>query len=365
MLMRDRKARWTLLVASTFLALVLLSPSCGSAQAMPAELETFLRERIRLTNDDIGNLKKGKAIAKVLPSEKNEVAVFGIVLVRATEDFFVQRFRDIESYKKSTNVPVVRKFSNPPSLDDLAQLEVDPQDFNALKKCRVGQCDVKLPAEVIDYLQQEVDWESPGAAQRVNQLARTALLEYVKRYLAGGNAALSEYNDKEKPLRIAEEFDSILQASPYIYDYVPEFYEYLRNYPRAPTENVDDFIYWSKEKFGLKPVISVSHVSIYSPQPGITLIASKQLYASHYFEASLGLTVAVAPSQSQRPVFYLLYLNRSRSDALHGGFSGMVRGKVRSRTRDGTKETLERVKRSIENLYATGEPAVADTNRNH
>ena len=34
-----------------------------------------------------------------------------------------------------------------------------------------------------------------------------SFLEYVTRYLAGGNRALSENNDKKKFLRIAEQFD--------------------------------------------------------------------------------------------------------------------------------------------------------------
>ena len=341
------------------LVLSLLFSGRVGAQAGTQDMGSFLRERIKLTNEEIGDLQRGMTISKVLPSEKHEVAVFGIVLVNAPADFFVEHFRDIESYKKSTEVPIVKKFSDPPSILDLAQLEVDQQDFDALKNCKVGACDVKLPAQIIERLQKEVNWTSPDAPRQVNRLARSALLEYVKRYSAGGNAALSEYNDKKEPLRIAEQFDAILQASPYIYDYQPRFYEYLRAYPEKRLKNVENFIYWSKEKFGLKPVISVTHVSIYRPEPGLALIASKQLYASHYFEASLGLTVARAAPQSpgaSGPSFYLLYLNRSRSDALHGGFSGMVRGKVKDRSRNGAQKSLEKIKLSIERLWRERAP---------
>jgi hypothetical protein len=60
----------------------------------------------------------------------------------------------------------------------------------------------------------------------------------------------------------------------------------------------EDFIYWSKQKFGLKPVIAVTHVSIYrKPESRRPLIASKQVCTSHYFEASLWLTAVVASSQ--------------------------------------------------------------------
>ncbi len=336
----------------TILLLILLPLVAADAQQIPPDLTTFLRDHVGFTSKELVGARRGEVVAKVLPSEKQEVAVFGIVLVKAPADFFVERFRDIESYKRGTSVPLVKKFSDPPRIEDLDQLNVDKKDFAALKDCKVGDCDVKLSAETIERLRKEIDWNATDAYELVNKLARVSLLEYVRRYLVGGNMALSEYNDKTKPQRIADQFDSILKASPYIYDYEPEFYEYLRVYPAKRLDNLDDFIYWSKEKFELKPVISVTHVSIYRrPGSGHTLIASKQIYASHYFEASLGLTDVVVSPQQQEPSFYLIYLNRSRSDALHGGFSGLARGQVKSRARSGLEKNMGIIKLAIENLY--------------
>lgn len=346
------KRQRTLCVLNTAIVLMLLAPVFAGAQEMPQGLATFLRERVALKEMELADIRRGKAIAKVLPSEKEEVAVLGVVLVHASADFFVERFRDIESYKKGTAVPIVKKFSDPPRIEDLDQLQIDNKDFDVLKNCKIGSCDVKLSAESIERLQREIDWKAPDASDRVNDLARASLLEYVKRYLAGGNTVLSVYSDKKEPKRIAEQFEEILKASPYIYDYEPEFYEYLRAYPAKHLDDVEDFIYWSKEKFGLKPVISVTHVTIYrKPDSGRTLISSKQIYASHYFEASLGLTAVIATSQTEAPSFYLLYLNRSRSDALHGGFSGLARGQVKSQARSGMQKNIQKIKLSIESLY--------------
>lgn len=340
-----RTALYALLLA------VLMAARFAPAQAPPPELAKFLREKMNFTDKEMDQLARGKAVGRVQPSEPQEVAVCGIVLVNAPADFFVERFRDIETYKTSAAVLLLKKFSNPPQIEDLAQLEVDQSDFTALKHCRPGSCDVKLPTRVIEQLSQEIPWNAPDVKLRVNQLARATLLEYVKRYLAGGNVELSEYNDKKKPLRVAEQFDAILQASPYFYDFQPEFFEYLRDYPHKPLDGVEDFVYWSKEKFGWKPVISVTHVSIFRrPELGMTFIASKQIYASHYFEASLGMTATLA-SPGPAPIFYLIYLNRSRSDALHGGFSGLARGTVKARSLSGLKSTLEKTKLTIEGAY--------------
>jgi hypothetical protein len=62
--------------------------------------------------------------------------------------------------------------------------------------------------------------------------------------------------------------------------------------------------------------------------------------------------VALAASQDPDPSYYLLYFNRSRSDALHGGFSGLARGQVKSRARKGALENLVNVQRSIEAQFA-------------
>lgn len=337
--------------------LFLMAPVCRiNAQEIPEELAKFLKDRIALTDKELLNVDRGEAIAKVLRSEGQEVAVFGIVRVNVPEHFFLERFRDIESFKKGTSVPFVKKFSNPPRIEDLDQLTVDKEDFASLKNCRIGNCNVKLSAQAIKRLQSEIDWNAPNASARVNELARASLLDYVNRYLANGNKALTEYNDKKTTLRVADEFDAILKASPYIYDYEPEFYAYLREYPAKRLDDSEDFIYWSKEKFGLKPVISVTHASIYrNPGSGRTLIASKQIYASHYFEASLGLTAVVGSSQQSGLGFYLLYLNRSRSDALHGGFSGLARGQVKRSARSGMQKNMLRIKLSMESLWVRSE----------
>ena len=334
--------------------LLLMWPSVrAGAQETPPELMAFLKDRIGLSRNELEHVKRGAVIAKVLPSEGHEVAVFGIVLIKAPNDFFLERFRDIESYKKGTAVPLVKKFSFPPRIDDLSQLTIDKEDFKALKNCRIGNCDVKLSAQSIARLQNEIAWNAPDAAEQVNALVRASLLEYVNRYLVGGHAALSEYSDKKTTLRIADEFDQILRASPYLYDYEPEFYEYLRTYPAKRLDLLDDFIYWSKEKFGLKPVISMTHVNIYrGPGSAHTLIASKQIYASHYFEASLGLTDVVPSAQQKEPSFYLLYLNRSRSDALHGGFRGLARSQIKRKARSGMQENMQKTKLSIESLWS-------------
>ena len=110
-------------------------------------------------------------------------------------------------------------------------------------------------------------------------------------------------------------FRSILNASPYINAAFPELFTQLSHY-RGTEENAgtDDIFYWSRELygFGLKPLVSVFHAVIYKASPSVTVIATKQIWASHYYDGSLGITVLV----DANPGAYLVYLNRSRIDLL-------------------------------------------------
>lgn len=154
-------------------------------QEMLEELTTFLRNRIGLASKDLADVKRRVVVAKVLRSEPQEVAVFGIVLVNAPEDFFLERFCDIESYKKGTSVPQVRKFSPLPRIEDVQQLTAAREEFDALKKCRIGSCDVKLSAYAIARLRREIEWNARGAFELANE-SGTRNCSGICESLAGG-----------------------------------------------------------------------------------------------------------------------------------------------------------------------------------
>ncbi|MCP6769513.1 hypothetical protein NL529_32170, partial [Klebsiella pneumoniae] len=80
-------------------------------------------------------------------------------------------------------------------------------------------------------------------------------------------------------------------------------------------------LYWSKEKFGIAPFITVTHVTIAHAPSGALVITSKDVYSSRYFDSSLGLTIA-----SDEPGGMLLvYVNRSRASALKGPLGALKR----------------------------------------
>ena len=187
---------------------------------------------------------------------------------------------------------------------------------------------------------------------------REMLLEHVQADLKVGNTALGKYDDKSYSLGLADELKPLLKSAPYMYGYVPEFQKYLEEFPRGRPQNapiVEDFLYWSKEDFGMKPVTSVTHVTIYKRVPdngSDVIIGSKGIYGSHYFESSLGLTAFIQSRASDPPRSYLIYVNRSRTDALRGLFAGLKRSLIGGRLRDGAKKNMEMIRQRLEGDYA-------------
>lgn len=322
--------------------------------ALP-EPQTFLRKQLAFTSLELSALESGQIIVK-LPktAETREVAAFAIGRLDVPAEFFLKRVRDIVDFKKGDNVLEVGKFSDPPRLEDLANLTLDPVEMESLRRCRVSQCDFKMSASAIERFQKQVNWSGPDYRERVTALTHEMLFEYVEDYLHGGNGALGEYSDKAYKLRIAEEFQSILQPAPYMYGYAADFQKYLQDFPNSRPAYVENFFYWSKEKFGLKPVISVTHVTVYKLSQAYgedVLIASKGIYANHYFEASLGFTAFIHSKSLDPPRTYLIYINRSKTDALRGFFAGFKRSLIDGKVRDGAKKHMELVKEKLEADY--------------
>jgi hypothetical protein len=312
-----------------------------------------------LTVDQWSAVERGEAQANVLDTHaKHEVAVVGVTRVRATTACFVAQFEDIETFKKSPSVLRIGKLSDPQSLREAEGFRLESGDIAELPSCRLGNCAVKLSAAAIQRLGREAEWLRSGIAATAQAVWREELVRYLDTYLSQGNQALIEYRDKDKPVRLADEFQALLEARPGVAEFAPEFREYLAQYPYVKLPGVADFLYWSTESFGLKPVTSITHVSILQA-PGQAVIASKQLYASHYFEGSLGLTVALDDvAGAAQPGMYLLYLNRSRIDLLSGFLGGLRRLILRGRLRDGLRENLTETAGKIE-ASCTEPPAAA------
>jgi len=300
------------------------------AQPAPREPDTFLRKHIGFSQKDLDGVRGGKIITKVLKtSEDGEIAVFGIVKVTTDLDNFLAKAKQAETYK-SKNITKLGGISSPPVASDFNSFAFPDVDVESLKKCRPGKCNVKISGPAMERLKTEVDWKAPNPGVQLNGIARSMALAYAEAYMEGGNPAMAVYHDKKKPLAGAASLEGVLQQSPYMVEYAPELFRYLREYPNYELAGATDVFYWAEEAFGLKPTISLNHAVVYQPPDGETgLVVVKQLYASHYFQATVKLVALVKDTgPGAGETRYLLRLDRARADGLGGMFGGVKRGKI-------------------------------------
>jgi hypothetical protein len=335
--------------------LLLLAPVIEAET--PDEPYKFFREFAGLNEEQIAAIRSGKAVAKVVASPTpDEVFIFGAAYVEASPQSYLKLVSDIDALRKLPSYLAIQSFSDPPQLSDLEGFTLDEQDISELKNCKIGHCEVQLPTEAIEDFQQSINWSAPDVADRVNRLARRLALQALLEYMQGGNAALGAYRDKKHPAAVAETFASLigqLQALPV---YLPELNEYLLDYPKAQSDNVQAGFYWENVNFGLKPTFRIIQKIVYrganAKEPAYA-VTEKQIYASHYFETALDLTVCV--KDAQRPGFYLITVKGSTQAGLIGLKGSIVRKVAVDKSRSSLERVLVTIQQKLDSSHSEGE----------
>jgi hypothetical protein len=311
---------------------------CSEGEEAPLRL----LKQLSLTPKEISRMLKGDIVDKKLESnDKRDIAVLGAMILNVPPIATVDAARDIKTFKEGKEILGLGKFVNFDP-EELKTLTLQEDEVVMLGNCRIRDCDSKLPAGWIEKLKNEKD------KQKRIQLFRALLADYAKDYSSRGSKAILNYEGHKHPVPAQKEFESILEHSSYLKRLAPDFYEYLRDYPNKKPAGTENFIYWSREKFGFKPVTNLTHVSTYEWSHADFsgyMIASRQIFADHYYDASLGLTILI----DRKPLgSYLIYINRSRIDMLAGFLSSFRRALTLPRVRSGLQLHMKTMRARIE-----------------
>jgi len=344
--MRQSMVRLFLLVTLVVGAAARVSAQTG------AELNSYLQQYVGLSQDQINDVHKGKAVAKNLDSRSPaEVFFFGVIYVNAAPENYVKAAYDFDRLRRLPNYLALEKFSNPPQLSDLNGFALDAQDIKDLKDCKPNHCNLQIPASTIDDVHQSINWSDPDAEQQVDQLAQKKALQHILAYQKEGNQALGIYNDKHDPTEVPEQFKYMLSYTKVLPKVLPDYYNYLLDYPNGKPANVEDMFYWEKVKFGLKPTLRMVHVVIMQgsdPHEPAYAIAEKQLYSSHYFETALDLNFCIRSDDPAHPGFYLIMMMGSEQAGLTGFKGSIVRSAAVGRGVSSLQKSLTSIKTTLE-----------------
>ena len=258
--------------------------------------------------------------------------------------------REIDDFERKLNVIGVGKFNDPPRLSDLDALELIESDVHDLRNCRVGDCELQLSEKAMARFDARVDWDSVDAPAQATRIYREMIFDALRTYRVGGVDTLGTYADRNPATPISEEVHDL--ANPLDTPMpIPELTRFLREYPRSRLPSADDFFYGNMGEFGMKPTTRLNQVVIQPFPTGVAslpglryVIATRQIYANHYFSATLELRTLVDNDDG----FFLLYATRSRVTGLSGFFKGLLRAIVKRRARSGMERYLTNTQAVIE-----------------
>jgi hypothetical protein len=307
------------------------SPVLGQ-ESVSEILNRFLRENGGFSETDVSKIEKGGLVSRVLKSDdKRRINVLGVASISAPVSKVEKAFDITVGNQRNRDSEGFGTFSSPPDRSEFDRIKIISKEVESLRKCRVGNCGLRLSESQIHRFQNEVEWDSPDYKKQAIDLYRDILFEYLVSYIEHGDTALIDYADKQKTLSLSNEIGSLHKQISWVDGFAPEFRSLAKAYPKSNT-NFEQSLIWSRVKFGLKPMIIITHTITYrgkdeSANPVVIKMA-KQIYANHYIDSSLGLTLLIGlPGKNKQPETRLLFTNFTRADSFGSGF-GRIAKKV-------------------------------------
>ena len=353
--------RRLILRAMTVAAVLLACAVIHNGQISRERFREILAERARFGPDELNAAAADEIRVKTPPSEdKRQFAVIGIVRVKPLREVTMADFRASLSAKSNRAKLGGGEFGVPPSADDLAGLSLSDDDIEDLKKCVVGNCDIKLPAAAIERLPAQFDWNSPDVSISVTRWYRQMLSDYAADYAIHGDKALMQYDSRKVQVRLADDYRKLLDQSLFVKELAPEFGQYLKDFPRSELSGVENSINWTAFSFGLDPVVNITHSAYYSHSTGagtLPVAASKQIYGSRYIDSTFAVTLLVPVAGPEGVENYIVFSDLSRSGVLDGPFSGTKHDVVENEAVDKVTDILSGAKYLLET--AGPEPTAA------
>lgn len=258
--------------------------------------------------------------AKILPSvHPREIVLLGTGVIECSLDEYTHGIREISTFRQGPDVLGVGEIG---SSDWSRRVWTEPE-LKRLRNCQTGDCPFRLPQPTIERLAREVDWSTTDALARTRGILAGTLEAISRDYQRNGLGSNLIYHDKPSPLNAAHQSRELLAASSSLLGPVPELARYLDQYPKTALPGAEDSLYWSVDKIGSTPVVSLTHRVIYQKGPSLW-IASRQIFANHYLDGGLSIThVAEDPQHPGR--LWVEYVNRSRTALLEGPLARLRR----------------------------------------
>lgn len=341
-----------------------LAAACGMLLAMTGyaaeqsrdAVYATLADRFGLTAAERNTLAGGLETARALQSTADDgVAAIGAIWIDARPSTYLDWAESFADFERGSSVQGARKLGEPPALEDFSTLTLSRDELAELQRCRVGACAVQLDAGSIRQVA-AIDWARRDAHEQATDIVRRFMLNVALEYRRHGNAGLPHYHDARRATDVEANALALLAEEEASGRMPPPFVALLRGYPAAPVPpGATSYLSWMTNTFGLKPTTRLNHTMVYRPQSNgvMGIIATRQLYATHYFHGALETRYILGnPAWDDR--FVLVMVTRTRSDGLTGVSGALMGGTIRRRAIHSLRTYLRFTKDTVEQRQRQG-----------
>lgn len=334
-------------VAAT--AVVFFAAQQFAGQSTADKLRSQLVRYADLSEAEVAAMEKGEIVVKrVKTAEDQDVAIFGMVKIAERRPITMAEFRASFSQRGNKEMEGKGRFSDPPNISDLATLELEDRDFDELRRCRIGDCDINMSAKWIGRFRTEIDWNKADHRPKATELFRSMMLEYASEYALKGATSLGTHVNRKEPLDLARAQNELLKGLPLVDIFGFGLRRYMQEFPVASLSGIQSELHWSAVDFGLNPTVVLTHAATFTS--GIAgndshFVLTRQFYSSRYLDASISLTALLRIPNGEAVESYIVFIDRSRSDAIGGILGGVARTAVEA-------EAVDRVRRLLETSSA-------------
>ncbi|HMS08056.1 MAG TPA: hypothetical protein PKE66_01125 [Pyrinomonadaceae bacterium] len=351
------------LFRTTILAGVCIGMAAVQLATAQSTVSEFRSEVIRyadLSEAEVAAMEKGELVVKrVKTANDQDVAVFGIVKIAELRPITMADFRESFSQRGNREMEGKGRFSDPPNISDLSTLTLEDRDFDELRKCRIGDCDINMSATWIRRFGTEIDWNAPDHRERATELFRAMVLEYASEYALKGATSLGTHANRKEPLDIARAQNELLKELPLVDTFAFGLRKFMQEFPAVRLSGIQSEMHWSAVDFGLNPTVTLTHAVAYTN--GIDghdshFVLTRQFYSTRYLDASISLTALLRILNGNSVDSYMIFSDRSRSDALGGILGGVARTAVEAEAVDRVRRLLETSSASLTKTRAEQRP---------
>jgi hypothetical protein len=125
------------------IVVALLTEALGAKPGSTLEPFALFASSVSPNATEREKLDAGESFVKVLSARERDIGVFAATRVNVGGDRLTAWAQQARNHG-SQYVPIIKRFSQPPRIEDLSELVLDDKDLGDIRRCRPGDCGVKL-----------------------------------------------------------------------------------------------------------------------------------------------------------------------------------------------------------------------------